>query len=222
MTLPVSGIATKYRPFLVKEEKVLLIALQSDDPNQVIDAIRNIILSCTYNSIDTKKIPAADSSYAMLQIRAKSIGEEVKPSIKCGNCQTSTPVRINVEKISLSVDEPKEKLSPNIKISDEVTLIMRQPTIHDLDVTKDQTTMLFEMVFSCIDKVMYKDKVYDRGDVNEEDVLLLGDSLLPQQFKQIADYLNSSPSLSYHFDYICPSCKSKVNVDLKSISDFFL
>ena len=96
MTLPVSGMIVKYRPFIVREEKVLLIALQTNDPNQIIEAIRNIILSCTHNQIDTKKIPAADANYAMLQIRARSVGEEVRPVVKCSKCEGKTPIKINL------------------------------------------------------------------------------------------------------------------------------
>ena len=99
MTLPVSKTVVKYRPFLVKEEKILLIALQSGNPNHVIDAVRNMVLSCTDGKLDTRKIPAADSNYAMLQIRAKSIGEEIKPTIKCSGCEGKTPVRISAPQV---------------------------------------------------------------------------------------------------------------------------
>jgi len=138
MTLPVSGEVVKYRPFVVREEKILLIALQSNDVKQIIDAIRNIVLTCTHNQVDTKKISAADANYAMLQIRARSVGEEVKPVVKCSKCGGKTPIKINLERIQVTKKE-KEELSPNIKINEDVTLIMRFPTIHDLDVTKDKT-----------------------------------------------------------------------------------
>ena len=90
MKLPVSGTVVKFRPFLVKEEKVLLVALQSGNPNNVIEAIRNMILACTDNQLDTKKISSADANHAMLQIRAKSVGEELKPVIKCSSCEAKT------------------------------------------------------------------------------------------------------------------------------------
>jgi hypothetical protein len=220
MTLPVTKMVVKYRPFLVKEEKVLLIALQSGNPNIVIDAVRNMILACTENRLDTKKIPAADANYAMLQIRAKSIGEELKPTVKCSFCEGKTPIKINIDRIQTKVKA--EEKSPNIKINDDVTLIMRYPTIHDLDVTKDQTTMLFEMAYSCVDKVMYKDEVYERGAIKEEDVTLFIEHLLPDQFKEITEYLESAPSVDYEFSFPCPNCKNKVSVLLENLTDFFL
>lgn len=221
MTLPVSGAVVKYRPFVVREEKILLIALQTNDLNQIIDAIRNIVLTCTHNQIDTKKIAAADANYAMLQIRARSVGEEVKPIVKCSKCEGKTPIKINLDRIKVTKKE-KEELSPNIMINEDVTLIMRFPTIHDLDMTKDKTTMVFDMVYSCIDKVMYEDKIYDRGDVNEEDVQLFAENLLPDQFKKISEFLESAPTVIYEFSFDCPNCKSKVKVSLENISDFFL
>jgi len=220
MKLPVSGIAVKFRPFLVKEEKVLLVALQSGNPNQVIESVRNMVLACTDNMLDTKKICAADANHAMLQIRAKSVGEELKPTVKCSSCEGKTPIKLNIDKIQNTVI--REEKNPNIKINDDVSLVMRYPSIHDLDVTKDEASMLFEMAYSCIDKVVYKDEVYDRGSVNEDDIDLFIETLLPEQFKQIVQYLESAPSIKYEFDFTCPNCKNKVHIKLENITDFFL
>jgi len=218
--LPITGIVIKYRPFLVKEEKVLLVAMQSGNPNQVIEAIRNMILACTDNQLDTKKIPAADANHAMLQIRAKSVGGDLKPVIKCLQCQSKTPVKLNVDKIQNTVI--KEDANPNIKINDDITFVMRYPSIHDLDVTKDEATMLFEMAYSCIEKIIYKGEVHEKGLVNEDDVNLFVDSLLPEQFKKILQYLETAPSVKYEIDFNCLNCKNKVHVALENITDFFI
>ena len=220
MKLPVSGIAIKFRPFLVKEEKILLIALQSGNPNEIINAIRNIILACTDNALDTKKIASADANHAMLQIRSKSVGEELKFVARCSHCDGKTPIRLNINK--LETITIKEEKNPNIKINDEITLIMRYPSIHDLDFTKDETTMMFEMAYSCIDKVVYKDEVYERGDIKQEDVNLFVENLLPNQFKEILEFLESSPSVRYDLDFSCPNCKNKTKILMENITDFFL
>jgi hypothetical protein len=220
MTLPVSKTVVKYRPFLVKEEKILLIALQSGNPNHVIDAVRNMVLSCTDGKLDTRKIPAADSNYAMLQIRAKSIGEEIKPTIKCSGCEGKTPVRISIDKIQTQVI--REDKNPNIKINDDITLVMRYPTIHDLDPTKDQASMIFNMAYSCVDKIISKDEVYDRGAITEDDVILFIENLMPEQFKQITEYLETAPAVKYEFGFTCPNCKHKMNVSMENLTDFFL
>lgn len=220
MTLPVSKTVVKYRPFLVKEEKVLLVALHSGNPNHIIEAVRNMILSCTDGKLDTKKIPAADSNYAMLQIRAKSVGEELKPTVKCSACESKTPVRIGIDKIQTKT--VIEDVNPNIKINDDVTLVMRYPTIHDLDVTKEEVSMIFSMAYSCIDKVIYKQEVYDRGDVNDDDINLFMENLLPEQFKQITDYIETAPTVKYEFMFACPNCKQKMSVSMENLTDFFL
>ena len=123
MKLPISEMVVKYRPFLVKEEKVLLVAMQSGDPNQILDAIRNLVLACTNNQLDTKKIPIADANHALMQIRSKSVGEELKFSLTCSSCSGKTPVKTNISKINSIVT--KEEKNPNIKINDDITLIMR-------------------------------------------------------------------------------------------------
>ena len=220
MTLPISKTVVKYRPFLVKEEKVLLVAMNSGNPNQIIESIRNMILSCTDGKLDTKKIPAADANYAMFQIRSKSVGEELKPTVKCSSCESKTPVRIGIDKIQTQTI--KEDVSPNIKINDDVTLVMRYPTIHDLDVTKEEVTMIFGMAYSCIDKVIYKDEVYDRGDVTEDDINLFVENLLPEQFKQITEFLDTAPAVKYEFGFACPNCKHKMTVSMENLTDFFI
>jgi len=220
MTLPIAKMSVKYRPFLVKEEKILLVALQSGNPNQIIDAIRNMVLACTEGKLDTQKIAAADANHAMLQIRGKSIGEELKPTVKCTKCDGKTPVRINIESIQTQVIRDEK---PNtVKINDDVSLVLRYPTIHDLDVTKDEASMIFEMAYSCIDKILYKDEIYERGSVQEDDVNLFIESLLPEQFKQITDYLQSAPSVKYDFPFKCPNCGNEMNVVLENTLDFFL
>lgn len=220
MKLPISEMVVKYRPFLVKEEKVLLVAMQSGDPNQILDAIRNLVLACTNNQLDTKKIPIADANHALMQIRSKSVGEELKFSLTCSSCSGKTPVKTNISKINSIVT--KEEKNPNIKINDDITLIMRYPTIHDFDVTKDEATMMFEMAYSCVDKVMYKDEVYDRGNIYEKDIDLFVENLLPDQFKQIIEFLESSPGIHHEFDFTCPACQTKSKMVLENITDFFL
>ena len=100
MTLPVSGTIVKYRPFVVKEEKILLVAVQTKDVNQIVDAMRNIIMACTDGGLDTKTLCSADSEYAFLQIRMKSVGEEVKPQAICPNCEHKTSIKINLQDVS--------------------------------------------------------------------------------------------------------------------------
>lgn len=220
MTLPVSGINVKFRPFVVKEEKVLLVALQSKDINQTNEAMRNVVMACTENAIDTKKLCAADSEYAFLQIRSKSIGEEVKPQVKCSNCEHSTNIKIKLDEITIS-EANKPKADPNIVINDTVSLVMRYPSIHDFDYNKDEVEIAFELAKQCIEAVIVDEQVHQKKDIDPKHLSEFVDNLLPDQFAKIMDFMQTVPQLRYSFKYTCPNCSTPVNVELDTVSDFF-
>lgn len=220
MTLPVSGIISKFRPFLVKEEKILLMALQSKDTNQINDAMRNVVLVCTNGNLDTKKLCSADSEYAFLQIRAKSVGEEVKPEITCSNCNKAISVKIKLDEINIKKAD-KQEVDPTINISDTLSIVLRYPSIHDVDHSKNEVEMAFDLAKRCIESVILEDQVHEAKDINPKELSEFVDNLLPDQFAKIMDYIASVPELVYEFKYPCPECKETVKVQLKSVSDFF-
>lgn len=220
MTLPISKMSCKFRPFVVREEKVLLLALQSKDITNINDAMRNIILACTNSTLDTKKMCSADSEYAFLQIRAKSVGEEVKPQIVCSNCNTSTSVKIRLDQISVSEVE-KPIVDSTIKITDDLSLVMRYPTIHDIDPKKNELEMAFELARMCVESIIMGDQVHEVKDINPRELSDFIDNLLPNQFKIMIEYIQSSPQLAYKFEYPCPKCKKTVNTEIRDMADFF-
>lgn len=220
-TLPISKIVMKFRPFVVREEKVLLMALQSKNVNQINDAIRNTILACTNNVVDTKRLSTADAEYAFLQIRCKSVGEEVKPQVICSKCESATNIKINLDTITIS-EKDKEKIDPAVKITDDVTMIFRYPSIHDMDYSKSEVEIAFELAKKCVESIVINDQVYNIQDVNKEEIHSFIDNMLPQSFAKILDFFESVPELKYEFKYKCPSCSEMVNVQLNSVSDFFL
>lgn len=220
MTLPVTKTVVSFRPFVVKEEKVLLIALQSKNPKQIADALRNVILACTNSALDTKKIGVAESEYAFLQIRAKSVGEEVKPQVTCSSCGTSTTIKIKLDAIEMKKSD-KEEVDSTVVLSDELSLVMRYPTIHDTSAKDGEVEEAFSLVESCIESVILKDQIYTRKDIDTKEITELIDNLLPDQFLKILDFVKSTPELNYTFLYNCPKCAEKVRVELSSITDFF-
>jgi len=220
MSLPVSGITTKFRPFVVKEEKILLMGLQSKNINQINDAMRNVILACTNNTIDTRKLCAADAEYAFLQIRSKSVGEEVKPQVVCTNCAKETTIKIKLDEITIK-PTGKPVVDSNIKITDDVTVVMRYPSIHDIDYSKTEVEIAFDLAKRCIESVVMNDQVYQVKDINPQELSDFVDNMLPEQFAQIMDFIQSIPELTYEFQYKCPQCSEPVKVQLKSVSDFF-
>jgi DNA-directed RNA polymerase subunit RPC12/RpoP len=220
MTLPVSGTVCKFRPFLVKEEKILLLALQSKDLNQINDSMRNVIMICTNGTIDTKKLCSADAEYAFLQIRSKSIGEEAKPEITCSKCGKQVSVKVKLDEITVK-KEKKEKIDPTIKINDNLSIVLRYPSIHDVDHSKNEVEIAFDLAKRCIESVILNDQVHEAKDINQTELSEFVDNMMPDQFAKIMDFISSVPELIYQFKYPCPECKETVNVELKSVSDFF-
>lgn len=220
MTLPVSKMQVKFRPFLVKEEKVLLIALQSKNVNEINNAMSNVILSCTNDTIDTKRLCAADAEYAFLQIRSKSVGEEAKPQVVCSKCGHATSVKIKLDQITIAPQD-KEPVDSNIKITDTLSIVMKYPSIHDIDYEKNEVEIAFELAKKCIESVIIDGQVYEQRDIDPQELSSFIDNLLPEQFKSIMDFLQTIPELKYEFRYPCPNCGESVLVQIKSVSDFF-
>lgn len=220
LNLPISKITCKFRPFVVREEKILLMALQTKDINGINNAMRNVILACTNDTLDTKKLCSADAEYAFLQIRAKSIGEEVKPQVACSNCKTTTPVKIKLDDINVK-NANKPKIDETIKLSDNLALVMRYPSIHDFDYSKNEVEIAFELAKKCIESVVLDDQVHSISDIDPKNMSDFVDNLLPDQFARIMEFIQSTPELRYSFKFTCPSCKHTVNTELSSVSDFF-
>lgn len=220
LTLPVSNQTVKFRPFVVKEEKILLLALQSKNPNQINDAIRNVISVCTSGVLDTRKLCAADTEYAFLQIRSKSVGEEVKPQVTCTNCQKSTNIKIKLDEITIG----KKKENTNdtsIVINNNLSLIMRYPSIHDFDYNIDEVELVFELAKKCIEAVVLNDQLHRAEDISQKELSDFVDNMMPDQFAKLIDFIQTSPELKFSFNYKCPHCESEVRVELNSVSDFF-
>jgi hypothetical protein len=220
MTLPVSGITTKFRPFVVKEEKVLLVALQSKSMNQINDAMRNVILACTNNSTDTRRLCVADAEYAFLQIRSKSVGEEVKPQVVCAKCGKDTSIKIRLDEVTIKQRE-KPAVDGTVVITDNLSLVLRYPSIHDINHDENEVEIAFDLAKKCIESVVLNDQVHETKDINPQELSNFVDNMLPDQFAKIMDYLQSVPELHYEFKYTCPHCKTPAKAELKSVSDFF-
>ena len=220
MTLPVSKIVVKFRPFVVREEKILLLALQSKDMNQINESMRNVISACTNSTLDTRKLCTADAEYAFLQIRAKSVGEEVKPQVTCTNCGKETNIKIKLDEITVKQME-KDSVDSMVKITDDLSIVLRYPSIHDIDHNKNEVEIAFDLAKRCIESVIMNDQVYEAKDINPKELADFVDNLLPDQFARMMEYIKSIPELTYNFKYSCPSCKESVKVELKSVSDFF-
>lgn len=223
--LPSTGAKLNMRPYLVKEEKVLMIALESNDPVQISEAVRSIIQAC-YNLDDLDDLTVFDIEMLFLQLRAKSVGEEMKIQVKCkgDGCETMNPLSINIEDITVL----KPENSDNTILFDDVNGIgikLRYPTadiIRKLDPEKLETVEgLMDLIIDCIESIFDNENVYNAKTENRSDLVEFIDNLNSEQFKLVQGFFQDSPSVTYNAEFICSKCKLENDVELKGLSSFF-
>lgn len=216
-TLPVSGKKVKYRPFVVKEQKALLLAQQSDDEETIFETIKSVIASASNNTVEFDSIPTADLSYFFLQLRIASVGPEVNFSINCESCETPIDVQLMLDQIVIEVD----KNIKNVKITDTVGIMFRYPTLADSFNIIDDEDASIRMVYNLIESVYDEDQVYTKDDYTEEEFKewLLG--LNEAQVLNIDKFVENIPELSHTFEATCASCGTKQSRSLVGLQSFF-
>jgi hypothetical protein len=223
LTLPSNGNRIHFRPFLVKEEKALLMATQSDDPLDMIDAVKNVIASCIIDKVNVDTIPYFDLEYIFLNIRSKSIGEIVKIEYRHTGglnykgvvCEEVTPVEINLEQVKV---EKKNGHTNKIQLDDKLGIEMRYPTITDVKMITEGANEI-EMLAKCIISVYDEENVYEPD--NLEDSLEFIESLNNTQFSKIMNFIETMPKLRHTISYKCRGCGQEDTVTLEGMADFF-
>jgi hypothetical protein len=224
LTLPSNGKRISFRPFLVKEEKSLLMAATSDDQHSMIDSVKDVISACILDEdVKVERLPFFDLEYMFLNLRAKSVGEIVKMEYRHNGgvnslgiqCEGITPVEINLEHVKVTSNENH---SNKIKIDDKFGVVMRYPTIDDIKNVSSGGDEL-EMVAKCIVSV------YDENDVfepdNLQDSVTFIESLNSSQFNKVMEFISTMPKLKHSFKYKCKDCKQEDEITLEGLSDFF-
>jgi hypothetical protein len=217
--LPSNGTQVKYRPFTVAEEKALLLALQEASAPTITEAIKNVISVCTFNKVDPDSIPYYDTEYLYLQIRAKSIGEEIELNGYC-ECSEDAKTPFTVD-ITDAIIEPKPTGNFRVKIPDtKYTLDVRHPSLEDFTKRFDQTDNSASVIVSnCIVQVFTDEEVMDWS--NEEKLSFV-ESMTSKQQKDIAKFLKEMPICKIPVKYTCKSCGKVHNDPLVGFQNFFL
>ena len=228
LELPSTGKTIKYRPFLVKEEKVLLIALESQDTKQITNAIKQVLKDCIITKgIKVESLPNFDIEYLFLNIRGKSVSESIDLVITCGDDGTTTvPVTIYIDEIKVEKD-PNH--NPDIKIDDNITLRMKYPSLDEFIQTNfvfgnDDITQVersFEIVASCIETVYTEEDAWAAADCTKKELIEWVEKLTAEQFKKIEEFFTTMPKLSHTFTVVNPNTKKDNIVTLEGLSDFF-
>lgn len=226
LELPSTGQKIKYRPFLVREEKLLVLALESEDTKQITTAIKTVIKNCIETkNVKVESLPTFDIEYLFLNIRGKSVGEEIEVNVICPDDEeTVVPVKISVDDIQvLRVPEHTNK----IKLDDSIMMEMKYPSLDqfiksNFDLSSDNTMdQSFELISSCIDKIYTEDDVWVAADVTKKELLEFLDQMNSVQFKEIEQFFETMPKLSHKIKVTNPNTQVENDVVLEGLSSFF-
>ena len=226
LELPSSGKTIKYRPFLVKEEKVLVIAMESEDTKQITNAIKAVLKSCVQTKgIKIEALPTFDIEYLFLNIRGKSVGEELEVNIICpDDGETSVPVMIALEDIQV---EKMDGHSPQIKLDSKLMMEMKYPSLdefikNNFDFKEEnQMDQSFQLIASCIDKIYSDEEVWATADCTKKEVNEFLESMNSSQFKLIEKFFETMPKLQHTITVTNPNTKVKSDVVLEGLASFF-
>ena len=226
LELPSTGATVKYRPFLVKEEKVLVIALESEDNKQITNAIKAVLKSCILSKgIKVENLPTFDIEYLFLNIRGKSVGEDLEVNIICPDDEeTQVPVTINLDEIEVQRDD---KHTNKIKVDDSIMMEMKYPSLeqfikNNFDFNDaNQMEQSFDLIGSCIDKIYNEDEVWATADCTKKEVKEFLESMNSSQFKDIEKFFETMPKLSHTIKVKNPKTKVESEVVLEGLASFF-
>ena len=224
LEVPSTDEKIKYRPFLVKEEKILMIAMESKDNTQIVNAVKDIVTSCTFDKLDVANLPMFDVEYIFLQIRAKSVGEISKLKILCpDDKKTYADAEVDLTKVEVQVDDEH---SNKIELTDDMGMIMTYPTIDSFTDSGIQTidaNNMLDVIGSCILQI-YEDKgekVFQAKDQTKKELTEFIESMNTSQFKQVQAFFDTMPKLKHTIKVKNPKTKKSSDVTLTGLNDFF-
>lgn len=222
LEIPSTKKKVTFRPFLVKEQKVLLMALESDDREAIVRSISDTVKACVQDVVEVDRLSTFDLEYMFTQIRAKSVGETQDVTMKCNECDGDNPVTINLEDIT--VDVPKE--APVIQLNDKFSLKLRYPRYHDIiPVAKKEDALISELfselALASLDFLMTEEEQIDLDEEPLEERVKFLDNLNSQQFEKILSFVQNLPKLTHAVEFDCASCGNHNTVIVEGMENFF-
>ena len=233
LEIPSSKLKVKYRPFLVKEEKILLLALESEKQDNIVNAIKHIIETCVYGETNVNEMPTFDLEYIFLQLRAKSKGEVIELKYECPKCKTELPININIDDIKVTF---QDKHTKKIELDTNLGVVMKYPTIElqnkitqtaEGEKTSDVEN-IFTMVTACIDYIYDNENTYPLKDHTEKEVDDFINSLTDAHFQKLSGFFDTMPVLKHEFQIKCTkkkkdkTCSYKETQTLSGLQSFFV
>ena len=226
LVLPSTGKKVKYRPFLVREEKILILALESEDTKQITNAIKTILKECiSTRGVKVDDLPTFDIEYLFLNIRGKSVGEALDLMVTCpDDGETQVPVKIFIDEIQVQKDS---KHTQDIKLDDTLTLRMKYPSLNEFiqnnfDFSEDDSVdASFDIISSCIDQVYNEDESWAASDCTKKELKEWIETLNTNQFKEVESFFTTMPKLSHTVKVKNPKTKVESDITLEGLTSFF-
>ena len=222
LNLPSTGETIKYRPFLVKEQKNLMIAQESEDDKQIQDAFAQIINDCTFGELDAYSLPMFDVEYVFLQLRGKSVGEKVQLNLLCPDDEKT---RVDVEIDLADVDIQMSKDHTNIiELTKDISVIMKYPTLSDMEGfgdTEGQVSSVFTMMKRCINEVHDGETIYNKVDISEKELDEFIESMSTENFENFSTFFETMPKLQHVVEVKNPKTKKKNEILIEGLQSFF-
>ena len=228
--IPSTGNTVRYRPFVVKEEKALLLAQQSDDPITMIETLKNVIRGCVQDEVDVEKLATFDLEYLFTNIRAKSVGETVDLYVKCGEESCKDNKKASV-KMTFDITELKVEHNPDhtnkIELFGDVGVVMKYPNIQTLKKLKDlnpesgEVDIMFSIIADCIEYIFQGEDIYYANEQTREELEAFVGNLTSEQFIKVQSFLTTMPKLTKELHFKCPECGTEATRKLEGITSFF-
>ena len=223
MIVPSTGKSITYRPYVVKEEKLLLIAMESQDEKQIENAVMNIIEECVESPLDINTLTNFDVEFIFVTLRAKSVGEGIKLSPKCQHCEEINEVTLDLDEVTIK--NLKDQTDTMIKLTDDISVELQWPTMKnrhiDLVDENSETETIINMMTSTIGTIYSGEEIFVTSDVPKKEVKEFVESLSNEQFNQVVDVMAKAPYLSYDLKYDCKKCGESNSIELNGLADFF-
>ena len=221
LTLPSTGDKLKYRPFLVKEQKAMMMAQETEDDTSIQDAIAQCIQACTFEKIDPWILPAFDMEYIFLKIRGKSIGEKIELTVLApDDDETEVPITVDLTKVECTMTEDHTN---EIELTDTVKLIMKYPTLKQTAILEDtsESVRMFDMIKSCVYQIVDGETIHQDIDIPSEELEVFIENMSSLHLEKVTDFFETMPKLTYLAKVTNPKTKKKGEVLIEGFASFF-
>lgn len=222
-TVPSTSKQIKFRPFLVKENKILLLAEESKNTDIIYNAIIQILNNCTNNTLNINELSALDIQYIFFKIRAKSMGEKSRFNVPCKSCEAKNELEIDFDNIELKTIPGHNK---KVILGDSMGVVFKYPTLNTekilLQENLSDSEKEIKLICSCIDYFYSKEDLYYSKDLEESQLVEFIENLTIDNYNKVKHFFETMPKLSYEIDYECVKCKAKDRIIIEHLRDFFM